>query len=248
MLPSGNKLLAKTAKIIYMIPYGCIMKTKPDTSALERALRSARAVQDAYDVARGSPIQRAAQEALERSRELERLIRGSVQAPPEALRMIEDRVQRAALDSDPPGVRVARQIDRGFAEKALAAANAVNAAQIGSPITRAVEALSRGYAGPPSPQLEPSPIANERRAPTVRARTSTRSEPSTASVELQSTADLGELIRARRLSMGLSQQAFADFAGVGRRFISELEAGKPTAEFGRVLKVCRAAGVQLTAA
>lgn len=64
---------------------------------------------------------------------------------------------------------------------------------------------------------------------------------------LDSPAELGRLVRTARRSMRLSQQRFADMAGVGRRFVSELEAGKPTLEFGKVLAVCRAAGVDLLA-
>lgn len=64
---------------------------------------------------------------------------------------------------------------------------------------------------------------------------------------LSSVADLGALVRQRRKTMGLTQQQFADLTGVGRRFIIELENGKPTLEFGRVLKVCQAIGIDLTA-
>ena len=58
-------------------------------------------------------------------------------------------------------------------------------------------------------------------------------------------ADLGQAIRAVRKKRGLTQQNFADLAGVGRRFLSELEKGKPTLEIGRVMKVASAAGIQL---
>jgi len=47
--------------------------------------------------------------------------------------------------------------------------------------------------------------------------------------------------------MRLSQQQFADLAGVGRRFVSELENGKTTLEFDRVLQACKAAGVDVIA-
>ncbi len=58
---------------------------------------------------------------------------------------------------------------------------------------------------------------------------------------------LGELVRQARESMGLSQTAFADLVGVGRRFVSELENGKATLELGKVMAVCSAAGVDLIA-
>jgi y4mF family transcriptional regulator len=62
---------------------------------------------------------------------------------------------------------------------------------------------------------------------------------------IKTTADVGSRVRQARKTMGLSQEAFADLSGVGRRFISELEAGKPTVEFERVLKVCQSAGIDL---
>ena len=62
-----------------------------------------------------------------------------------------------------------------------------------------------------------------------------------------SPADLGRLVRKVREGRRLSQQEFADLAGVGRRFLSELENGKPTLELGKVLKVANAAGIALLA-
>lgn len=64
-------------------------------------------------------------------------------------------------------------------------------------------------------------------------------------VEITSPEDLGLLIRRAREKRNLSQQRFADLAGVGRRFVSELENGKATLELGKVLKVMRAAGVSI---
>ncbi|BCG87288.1 hypothetical protein MesoLj113c_33980 [Mesorhizobium sp. 113-3-9] len=64
---------------------------------------------------------------------------------------------------------------------------------------------------------------------------------------ITSPADLGRLVRAARKRRDFSQQQFADLAGVGRRFLSELENGKPTLELGKVLKVAGAAGITLFA-
>lgn len=52
--------------------------------------------------------------------------------------------------------------------------------------------------------------------------------------------DLGVYLRERRRAAGLSQDALAVRAGVSRRWISALEAGKPTAEIGLVFKVTAA--------
>lgn len=59
--------------------------------------------------------------------------------------------------------------------------------------------------------------------------------------------DLGNLIRKVREANGVSQQQLADLAGVGRRFLSELENGKHSLEFGKVLSVASAAGIDLLA-
>lgn len=56
---------------------------------------------------------------------------------------------------------------------------------------------------------------------------------------------LGQQVRAARRTVGLTQQDLADACGVGRRFISELEAGKPTARLGLALNVIQNLGLKL---
>lgn len=58
---------------------------------------------------------------------------------------------------------------------------------------------------------------------------------------------IGELVRSARKAQGLTQREFADIAGVGVRFLSELERGKSTAEVGLVLEVLANAGYDLFA-
>lgn len=58
---------------------------------------------------------------------------------------------------------------------------------------------------------------------------------------------LGARIRRAREGRGLSQVKLAEEAGVGRRFVSELENGKSSLEFDKVLQVAAAAGVELMA-
>ena len=64
---------------------------------------------------------------------------------------------------------------------------------------------------------------------------------------IHSVADIGALVRATRKGLKMSQAEFADLAGVGRRFVSELEAGKATLEAGKLLVVVAAAGINLVA-
>lgn len=54
--------------------------------------------------------------------------------------------------------------------------------------------------------------------------------------------DLGRLIRQRRKASGATQADVAAVAGVGVRFLSELERGKPTAELGKTLQVLQRLG------
>jgi DNA-binding transcriptional regulator YiaG len=64
---------------------------------------------------------------------------------------------------------------------------------------------------------------------------------------ITSAADLAPLIRASRKRMKMSQQQFADACGVGRRFLSELENGKASLEFDKVLACALGAGIDLSA-
>lgn len=66
-------------------------------------------------------------------------------------------------------------------------------------------------------------------------------------VSLKSPKDLGAYVRAARKSAGLKQQELADLACVGRRFLSNLENGKATLEFGKLMKVCDLVGIDLVA-
>lgn len=58
-------------------------------------------------------------------------------------------------------------------------------------------------------------------------------------------AEVGRLIRQRRKAAGKNQIDIANLAGVGPRFISELENGKETAEIGKVLQVLERLGLDI---
>lgn len=57
-------------------------------------------------------------------------------------------------------------------------------------------------------------------------------------------ARFGKLVRERREALGLKQDDVAFSSGVGRRFIIELEGGKPTAQLGKALRVAEAIGLR----
>lgn len=62
---------------------------------------------------------------------------------------------------------------------------------------------------------------------------------------IRSVGDLGSSLRVARKALGLTQADLALAAGVGLRFVVELEAGKPTVRLGLVLRVIDALGVSL---
>ncbi|KKB12116.1 hypothetical protein VE25_08615 [Devosia geojensis] len=69
--------------------------------------------------------------------------------------------------------------------------------------------------------------------------------PAPSSEMIRTIKDLGRRVAEQRRARNYTQQHFADLAGVGRRFVSELEDGKATAEIGKVLQVLNALGLDL---
>lgn len=58
-------------------------------------------------------------------------------------------------------------------------------------------------------------------------------------------ADFGTALMRARKALDLTQRDLALAAGVGERFIVDLEAGKSTAQLGKALRVAQAAGMRL---
>lgn len=56
---------------------------------------------------------------------------------------------------------------------------------------------------------------------------------------------IGTLIRQERKEQGLRQDQLAAAAGVGIRFVVDLERGKPTVQLGKVLAVLDALGCRV---
>ncbi|WP_210243835.1 helix-turn-helix transcriptional regulator [Mesorhizobium sp. B2-1-3A] len=104
-----------------------------------------------------------------------------------------------------------------------------------------------GSLGDPRDDSRPVRASLPRRLASVRDDGNALAQSALQGSTITSPADLGRLVRAARKRRDFSQQQFADLAGVGRRFLSELENGKPTLELGKVLKVAGAAGITLFA-
>jgi len=56
---------------------------------------------------------------------------------------------------------------------------------------------------------------------------------------------LGRLIRETRRALGLTQPDLALSAGVGVRFLVDIEKGKPTAQIGKIMQVLAALGIEI---
>lgn len=62
---------------------------------------------------------------------------------------------------------------------------------------------------------------------------------------IRSPQQLGDVLRAARKQLGLTQPQLSLAAGVGVRFIVDLEAGKPTLRLENILRVIDALGGEI---
>ncbi len=60
-----------------------------------------------------------------------------------------------------------------------------------------------------------------------------------------SVKEIGELIRAERKRQNILQQDLAELSGVSLHFLSNLENGKASVEFQKVLLVFRSLGIEI---
>ena len=63
--------------------------------------------------------------------------------------------------------------------------------------------------------------------------------------KIKSTEDVGKAVRKKRKEDRLSLADAAALCGVGYRFLSELENGKPTVELGKTLQVLAGLGLDV---
>lgn len=70
--------------------------------------------------------------------------------------------------------------------------------------------------------------------------------PTTTPQKVTTTRELGALVRAVRKESGLDQATAAGLAGVGTRFLGDIERGKPTVQLGLVLQVLERFGLEVT--
>ncbi|WP_291347870.1 helix-turn-helix transcriptional regulator [Desulfobacula sp.] len=64
-------------------------------------------------------------------------------------------------------------------------------------------------------------------------------------IKISSPEELGQYIFKKRKHLKLTQKEISEFADVGRKFIIELEKGKPTAQLGKVFELLHSLGLEL---
>lgn len=64
-------------------------------------------------------------------------------------------------------------------------------------------------------------------------------------VSITSTTDIGAILRLMRKETGLTQKEMAGLCNVSLPFLNQVEQGKPTAQIGKVLEVCRRHGIEV---
>ncbi len=64
-------------------------------------------------------------------------------------------------------------------------------------------------------------------------------------VKVESAGQIGQLVRQKRKAARMTLKDAAALAGVGVRFLSELERGKPTLQLGLAISVLQLFGLEL---
>lgn len=64
-------------------------------------------------------------------------------------------------------------------------------------------------------------------------------------MRIRTAAELGAFIRERRTKLGMDQIALAEKAGTSRKWLVEVEQGKPRAEIGLILRTLKTLGVSI---
>lgn len=70
-------------------------------------------------------------------------------------------------------------------------------------------------------------------------------QQTTLSTKIETPEELGRYLLKERRNLKLTQKEISEFTDVGRKFVLELEKGKPTAQIGKVFEVINALGLEL---
>jgi y4mF family transcriptional regulator len=163
---------------------------------------------------------------------------------------LRPRAQRELVDRIQPALKLSELTRTGEVETAERVRSSLKLPRLEAITTQATKAaavVSESLADLTRARYVASGAVPVERRSALPSLSAERPSDSVSAVPIASAHDLGQLVRQVREQRKLSQQAFADLAGVGRRFISELENGKATLEFDKVLQVASACGIDVQA-
>jgi y4mF family transcriptional regulator len=180
----------------------------------------------------------ATERLLREERERQRLLGGDLSTSLSALFPKQGTVEAALSEAVRPILDQQRLLDTVDPLRGLRGALAE---ALHDPVRDQLAAISRGYGAALGTGFDGG-TAHSTPAAALSSPTPTKRQGT-----LTTAADLGPLIRKARKAMKLSQGEFAAHAGVGRRFVSELESGKASLEFDKVLACAAAAGIDIVA-
>lgn len=157
------------------------------------------------------------QRILKALNEQDQVFRKLATSPLDVLTKANREISAGLKELASPGQRLAEQLRSQPHQRAI---------DIAQQLSQASSGASPGTLSPARPDIARPPNPGER---------------------VRTVAELGVLVRRARKAMKMNQSEFAAHAGVGRRFVSELEGGKASLEFDRVMACAGAAGIDLTA-
>jgi len=65
-------------------------------------------------------------------------------------------------------------------------------------------------------------------------------------IEISKMKDVAEIVRRTRKSQGISQTVLSQASNVGLRFVGDIERGKPTVQFDKLMSVLTSLGIAVT--
>lgn len=65
-------------------------------------------------------------------------------------------------------------------------------------------------------------------------------------IEISKMKDVAEIVRRTRKSQGISQTVLSQASNVGLRFVGDIERGKPTVQFDKLMSVLTSLGISVT--
>ncbi len=74
-----------------------------------------------------------------------------------------------------------------------------------------------------------------------------REQAISAGMKISSSTDMGSLLRSRRKELGYTQQFVADILVLSPRLVGEIERGRGTVAFERILDYAQGLGIDLAA-